>query len=241
MSDITKAGRNPRGNLPALLLTGMKREAACAAADGIVALCSGARAATLRSSLAALTGQDFCAVISFGLAGGLDPGLRPGDCVVAREIVAGEMRFTPDKKLVDALIDAIAATDRPPVSGVIVGVDEMAMDVSAKTALRAQTGADAVDMETHIAAAFATERGVPFAVLRVVADPSTRALPPLAAKALSPDGDINRGMVARELLRAPGQIGALIRTGRDSRAAFITLGRVGPLVGPLLRLMLSDL
>jgi hypothetical protein len=96
-------------------------------------------------------------------------------------------------------------------------------------------------MESHIAAAFAAQIGAPFAALRVVADPATRALPPLAAKALTPEGDIDQGVVARELLRAPGQIGDLIRTGRDSRAAFVTLGRVGPLVGPLLRLMFAGL
>lgn len=224
-----------------LLLTGMKREAGCAAHPGVVTLCSGARIAALRQSLDALKEQDFCAVISFGLAGGLDPALRPGDCLVAREIIDRGTRHAPDKRLVEALIDAIARVGPPPVSGAIVGVDEMAMDVPAKTALRVRTGADAVDMESHIAAAFATQTGVPFAALRVVADPATRALPPLAAKALTPEGDIDQGVVARELFRAPGQIGDLIRTGRDSRAAFATLGRVGPLVGPLLRLMFAGL
>jgi hypothetical protein len=77
--------------------------------------------------------------------------------------------------------------------------------------------------------------------VRVVADPATRALPPLAAKAITPDGYIDNGYVTRELIRAPGQIGELIRTGLDSRAAFSTLGRVGPALGPLLRLMLADL
>ena len=241
MREITGVERTPRAGAPAILLTGMKREAACAADPGIVALCSGARVANLRQSLDALKEQDFCAVISFGLAGGLDPALRPGDCLIAREIVSEGGRCSTDERLVDSLIDAVAGAGRPAVPGVIVGVDVMAMDVPAKTALRVRSGADAVDMETHVAAAFAIFRGVPFAALRVVADPATRALPPLAAKALTPDGDVDQGLVARELLRAPGQIVDLIRTGRDSRAAFSTLGRVGPLVGPLLRLMFASL
>ncbi len=228
--------------MPTLLLTGMKREAACAAADGVVALCSGASAAHLRRSLDALRDQRFGAVISFGLAGGLDPKLRPGDCIVAREVMTIDgARQTADSRLAGLLIDAIDGAGLTPVSGNVVGVDEMAMDVVAKTALRAQTGADAVDMESHIAAAFALDKGAPLAVLRVVADPATRALPPLAAKAITPDGDVDNGYVARELIRAPGQIGALIRTGLDSRAAFSALGRVGPLLGPQLRLMLAGL
>jgi len=47
--------------------------------------------------------------------------------------------------------------------------------------------------------------------------------------------------VARELVRAPHQIGGLILAGLDSRAAFQSLGRCGPLLGPLLRLVLADL
>ena len=241
MSDVTARELNHRVDLPILVLTGMKREAACATADGVVTLSSGARAAHLRQALDALHRQEFGAVVSFGLAGGLDPTLRPGDCVVGREIIAPGARYAVHPGLAAVIGEAVANTGRAPVSGAIVGVDEMAMEVAAKTALREQTAAVVVDMETHIAAAFAKAQGAPFAALRVVADPATRALPPLAAKAITPDGDVDNGYVVRELIRAPGQIGALIRTGLDSRAAFAALGGVGPLLGPLLRLVLADL
>lgn len=241
MFDFFKRRKIRRGDLPVLLITGMKREAACAAGDGVITLCSSASAAQLRQSLERLKGQDFGAVISFGLAGGLDPALRPGDAIVAREIIAQGARYAVHPRLAAAMIDAVAKTGRAPVSDALVGVDQMTMDVAAKTALRKQTGAAAVDMESHIAAAFAKANRTPFAAVRVVADPATRTLPPLAAKAITPDGDIDNGYVTRELIRAPGQIGELIRTGLDSRAAFSTLGRVGPALGPLLRLMLADL
>ena len=241
MFDFFKRRKIRRGDLPVLLITGMKREAACAAGDGVITLCSSASAAQLRQSLERLKGQDFGAVISFGLAGGLDPALRPGDAIVAREIIAQGARYAVHPRLAAAMIDAVAKTGRAPVSDALVGVDQMTMDVAAKTALRKQTGAAAVDMESHIAAAFAKANRTPFAAVRVVADPATRTLPPLAAKAITPDGDIDNGYVTRELIRAPGQIGELIRTGLDSRAALSTLGRVGPALGPLLRLMLADL
>ena len=241
MFDFFRGRKIRRADLPVLLITGMKRETACAAADGVVTLCSGASAAHLRQSLDALKGQDFGAVISFGLAGGLDSSLRPGDAIVAREIIAQGARYAVHPRLAAAITEAIAGAGRASVSDALVGVDQMAMDVAAKTALREQTGAAAVDMESHIAAAFAKAKRTPFAAVRVVADPATRALPPLAAKAITPDGDIDNGYVARELIRAPGQIGALIRTGLDSRAAFATLGRVGAVLGPQLRLMLADL
>ncbi len=43
---------------------------------------------------------------------------------------------------------------------------------SCKAALHSETGAAAVDMESHIAAAYAAEAGLPFAALRVISDPA---------------------------------------------------------------------
>jgi len=105
--------------------------------------------------------------------------------------------------------------------------------------LHERTGAVAVDMESHRAGAFARARNLPFAVVRAVSDPAARALPPLAAKAVTPKGGVDLALVLRELSREPAQIVDLIRAGLDSRAAFSTLRRVGPLLGPLLRLVLA--
>ena len=60
-----------------------------------------------------------------------------------------------------------------------------------------ETGAVAVDMESHIAAAYAAEAGLPFAALRVVSDPAGRALPALAMAAIKPNGDIDLRKVLR--------------------------------------------
>ena len=56
------------------------------------------------------------------------------------------------------------------------GSREVVAAQACKAALRSETGAAAVDMESHIAAAYAAEAGLPFAALRVISDPATRAL-----------------------------------------------------------------
>lgn len=229
--------RIDRASLPILMIAGMQREAACIAAEGVIVLCSGANSTQLRTSLDDLSAQEFGAVVSFGLAGGLDPALRPGDCVVADRIVAADAFFPTHPGLATAL----AETARTAVLGPIAGVEAPIMDGAAKAALAAGSGARVVDMESHIAAAFARRRNIPFGALRVVSDPATRALPPLAARAITPTGEIDGGYIAQSLLREPGQIVGLIRAGLDSRAAFATLGRVGPLLGPKLRLVLAGL
>ena len=43
-----------------------------------------------------------------------------------------------------------------------------------------KTGAFAADMESHVVARIANERQLPFAVLRVIADPANQRLPPAA-------------------------------------------------------------
>ncbi|PPD45142.1 MAG: phosphorylase [Methylocystis sp.] len=226
---------------PLLVVVGMKREAACAAGDGVHTLCSGANVSRLRAQLERMHDEKFSAVVSFGLAGGLDYGLRPGDVVIADEIVSAATRQATHRRFSDALTEGAAAKGCKTVAGAIVGVDEPAMNPSAKTHLRETAKAVAVDMESHLAAEFAHARRLPFAAVRAISDPAARALPPVAAKALTPQGDVDGVALARELIRAPGQIGGLILAGMDSRAAFISLGRCGPLLGPLLRLVLADL
>ncbi len=226
---------------PVLVLTGMKREAACVAGEGVVVICSGANVLKLRADLDRLQERRFSAIVSFGLAGGLDHALRPGDVVIADTVVSGDDRHETHGRLSDALAEGVAARGCKTIPGAVVGVDRPALDRHAKTRLRERAQAAAVDMESHLAAEFARQRRIPFAVVRAISDPAMRGLPPLAAKALTPEGDVCGKTVARELIRAPRQIGGLVLAGLDSRAAFGALGRCGPLLGPLLRLVLADL
>ena len=92
-----------------------------------------------------------------------------------------------------------------------------------KAALHSETGAAAVDMESHIAAAYAAEAGLPFAALRVIADPASRALPVLAMAAIKPNGDIDLRKVLRGVARDPSSLRALVSTGIDFNRALRTL------------------
>ncbi len=107
--------------------------------------------------------------------------------------------------------------------------------------MHAISGALAVDMESHIAAAYAHRHGLPFAALRAISDPATRSLPDIAANALTPDGNVDLPKVLAGVLRRPGQIPALIAAGIDSERAFASLRRVRRLLGPLFGLGGADL
>ena len=70
---------------PVLIVTGLVQEARIAAGPGMIVICSSSDPQQLRELLATLDPTTFRGVISFGVAGGLDPSLKSGDVVVATD------------------------------------------------------------------------------------------------------------------------------------------------------------
>jgi len=213
-----------------LVVTGATFEADIAAGDGVTTICSGADPARLRKSLAEIDPGKFRAVISFGLAGGLDPALRPGDLLIADEIVSGTKTWQANSILASAFRSALRANKKISRCR-FAGADAAVMDPQSKAALRSETNASAVDMETHVVAAFAEGAELPWGALRAICDPASRALPPLATAGLKPDGGIDFAATFKSLARDPLQIPALIRTGIDTAIAVSALRRARGLLG----------
>ena len=183
--------RNSNDPRPVLIVTGLVQEARIAAGPGMIVICSSSDPQQLRALLATLDSTTFRGVISFGVAGGLDPSLKSGDVVVATEVLAGDTRFLAGLALNEEMIARATLRRRRVVRGGLAGVERVIAATACKAALHSETGAAAVDMESHIAAAYAAEAGLPFAALRVISDPASRALPALAKSAIKPNGDID--------------------------------------------------
>ena len=157
------------------------------------------------------------ALISFGLAGGLDPALPPGMIIVPQDVLSGAVRYTCDAGL------------RAKLGGTthlcLLATPDIAATVSEKAAWHRKTKASAIDLESGAVAAIAAQHGLPFAVLRAIADPAGRALPTAALLALDPQGQIALLPVIRSVLGNPAQIPHLIRLARDAAAARQSLVR----------------
>src|SRR3954453_1768651 len=78
---------------PVLVVTGLVQEARIAAGPGMMGICSSSDPKQLRSLLTVFDPSAIRGVISFGVAGGLDPSLKAGDIVVATEVTAGDARW----------------------------------------------------------------------------------------------------------------------------------------------------
>ena len=165
-------------------------------------------------------------LVSFGIAGGLAPALKPGDLILADAVVAaGKQRWESDAAPRAPLNRALD----PAAVGPIYGASEVIRSPSEKAALHAETGALAVDMESRGVAQAAAETALPFLAIRVVADPAHRAIPSSALHGLDADGNRRALPVLARLLLKPWELPGLIRIARDSATALNTLGRVATL------------
>ena len=223
-----------------LVVCGLNREAGLVAEPGMVTVAGGGDRKALEARIAALCDRPFAAVISFGLAGSLSPALAPGALVIPSAVRYGETSFSTHSSVVAHWLETVEGRMQCPSTDDLEASDVPLLTAAAKHQA-AQQGAVAVDMESHIAAADAARRGIPFAVLRAISDPADRDLPPLAGTAMRPDGSVDIMGVVAGLARDPRQLPALLRTGRDANAAFRTLRRVRGLLGPLFGLLGLDL
>jgi adenosylhomocysteine nucleosidase len=223
-----------------LIVCGLKREAAILAGPGRATICGDA--ATLRARLTEAARLRPSLVVSWGLCGGLDPRLRPGDLVLGAEVVSGDGAIKTDEAVTSSLAQRLVDAGRRVVVERLVAVDAPVVTAGAKAELRRAAGAAAVDMESLTAGRLALKHRIPFVILRAVADPAERDLPPLALKAVDSSGRINAMALIGGLIRSPGQFAGLCAVALDSRAAFQALNRCrGLLPGLFLGLGPSDL
>ncbi|MDE8346229.1 MAG: hypothetical protein POH28_08685 [Acidocella sp.] len=193
------------------IVTGLNAEAHWLRGTGFMVEVGGGTHEGAKRAAEALIANGAEALISFGVAGGLSPALRPGAVLVPKAVIDGGQIFNCDYLLMEFLG---GSTGKPIFAA--MRVVETASD---KTLLFQSKNADAVDLESGAVARAAAQRGIPFAVLRAVADPAESDLPPAVANAMTSDGRLNLPGVLGSVLRHPGQIKALMRLGQDAALA----------------------
>ena len=209
---------------PIGIVCGLASEAAALGKDAPFLIgVSGARPEKAATEADRLIAAGVRVLISFGLAGALDPMLRPGDLVIPATIIAeGGETYEVDPAWLEALdLETSSGADR------LLGTETIISTAAAKAALYAEYDAAAVDMESHRVAERARSAGLPFIAIRAIADPAKRALPAIASSAVKPDGQIDFGATLRGLIAAPWQLPMLIQLGGESAAGTAQLREMG--------------
>lgn len=197
------------------VVVGLRAEANLARRIARAVHVAGGSAEGARVGALSLAASGAEALVSFGLAGGLDPALPPGALVTPATVLWNGLRLACDP----ALAARLGATP----AGTLLASATPVTAPAEKARLFAQTGAQAVDMESGAVAAVALAHGLPFAVLRAVCDPAGRAVPEAALAAVDETGAIRPGRLIALLIRRPAECMALIPLARDAARARRTL------------------
>nr|WP_218036756.1 phosphorylase [Sphingobium sp. EM0848] len=195
-----------------IVACGLKREARLLDRPGrdLFVVAGGGDSARLEQELDDRAKAFPAIILSCGIAGALAPSLRSGDLVVDGDagLVARLRQHLPHA-----------------ISGEVFGSDAIIATARVKRDLAGRSNAIAADMESHVARRVAVRRQLPFVAIRAIADCADDDLPPAALVGMRPDGGLALGAVLLSLARRPGQLGALIRTGRQADRALRSLSQ----------------
>lgn len=164
-----------------------------------------------------------------GVSGGLDPGLEPGDMVLADSIIQEngdtcQQIWEGNSKFVEISYAALIAEGIPVYRGPIITVQKAVLSARNKQALFTKTNALAVDMESAAVAAAANNAGLPFFALRTVCDAAACSIPVEIFDCLNQAGRVQPLHLCRTLLLRPTLISDLLRIKKDLALGLATLG-----------------
>jgi adenosylhomocysteine nucleosidase len=194
-------------------------------ADGSLLAISGMGQEAAARAARALGAAGAAGLVSWGVAGGLDPRLHAGDLVLADRVLAPDgAAVFPSAAWRGALAARLAG--RATIHAGSVLTTPQALDsVAAKALAFRTTGALAVDMESLAVGRAASEMALPFLAVRVIVDAAGDLLP-AAVMAASRGGEVRLVRLLGELVLAPRDLAPMLRLAARYRAASRTLGAV---------------
>lgn len=151
-------------------------------------------------------------VFTCGFAGALNPELRIADVVFGCESTDADWA---------ARLHSLGA-----MPAKLFCAETVAITVADKSALRARTGADAVEMESQIISGVCREHGIECVTLRVISDSARENLPLDFNALMTPEQNLDSARLAWAVLKSPQKIPALMRLGQNCALAATRLANV---------------
>ncbi|QNK01177.1 purine and other phosphorylase-like protein, family 1 [Dyella telluris] len=173
------------------------------------------------------------ALVSFGVAGGLAPGLRSGTLLCPACVLDERSHdYQPDPSWRAALLQRLAATNLPLMAqGSLLSLPVPLLTATEKGAMRERHQSLAVDMESAAIARVADEYRIPFVVLRAVVDERDDHVPAALQAGIDAWGRPLAARMLLALLRRPQLLaelpGLAARMGNATRTLRATAKAVG--------------
>ena len=201
--------------------------------DGTLLVLSGVGISAAAAGARRLAAAGARALISWGVAGALDPELSAGTLVLPREIISPDnVSFATATDWREHLRSALEA-HYAVCTGSLLTCRAPLGSVAAKARAFRETAAVAVDMESSAVAEVAAAQRIPFLAVRAIVDGAADEIPRAALMAATPGtATLRIGRLLAALARAPGELPALIRlAGRygSARRTLFAVARSGAL------------
>ena len=217
------------------IVTGLLSEARCLkdiSGAGLVEVrCAGADARRAEAMARGLAEGGCAALASFGLAGGLQADLHPGDVILAERLIGGNTPLQPDGAWLAAVRVLLREEMRVTV-GIVAGTDAAVSTPWDKRCLHERTGAVAVDIESLAVAATAQAFRLPFLAVRVIADSARHRVPDWLPGVIDEAGAVCPAAFCGGVLKRPQDLADIFRLAGANRRALASLRRVAALLGP---------
>jgi hypothetical protein len=195
--------------------------------DGSLLIVSGMGAQAATRAAAALVAAGARNLLSFGLAGALDPALRAGTMLLPDAVTDDTGAVHRTCAAWRERLAARAGAGVGPQGGTLLSLEQPLMTSASKSEAWARTHAYAVDLESFAIGSVAMREQIEFAVARVVVDTAVDNLPPSITLATDSRGAVHPTRLLSGLLRSPADLFALLRLARRYRAAMASLRHLG--------------
>ncbi len=144
-------------------------------------------------------------IVSAGFAGSLNPEIPRNTILLPVESINVEGR-----RFATSFPAGFGIPSPMERRGVLLTIDEVVLKAEQKARLRADHGADLVDMESSALAALCAERGIGFVSVRVVSDDATTDLPPEILTIMGESGSYRIGAAIGAIWRRPSSLKDLL-------------------------------
>ncbi len=202
------------------ILCGLESEAKIARQiPGALVVCAAARPGKARILARELVSQGATRLMSFGVAGGLKPGMPVGALLVGSRIASKDGLWNCDVSWAGELSQKLPQAQR----GGVWGSETLVPTANDKATLFESSACMIVDMESQCLAEVATEDGLPLAVVRAVCDTAEMNVPPVVMATIVEDGSIDPLRATWHLARHPQEIPRLFHVMRGINQALATL------------------